>query len=220
MLSATLRQTQRNSPRIADHRSSRAFRFVPFVQAAPSPRVHLAGWKDTCFPHSRQTPIPTRSARGDRDCNCSNHDCQQRSRKLRAKRHRTAPDRTDRRRLPSVWAGTGRTARPASRDHQASRSDVLATASGKGPPSIRHRDRSAREARHVHNPFAGSRCRLGSSSGPIGFGSGAPRDIPLGRAVRRSRSPGTSRMRLLAFTAAAPSVPHDATGQGCDGLGA
>jgi hypothetical protein len=164
MLSATLRQTQRNSPRIADHRSSRAFRFVPFVQAAPSPRVHLAGWKDTCFPHSRQTPIPTRSARGDRDCNCSNHDCQQRSRKLRAKRHRTAPDRTDRRRLPSVWAGTGRTARPASRDHQASRSDVLATASGKGVPSIRHRDRSAREARHVHNPFAGTRCRLGSSS--------------------------------------------------------
>jgi hypothetical protein len=60
MLSATLRQTQRNSPRIADHGSSRAFRFVPSVQAAPSPRVHLAGWKDTCFPHSRQTPIPTR----------------------------------------------------------------------------------------------------------------------------------------------------------------
>jgi hypothetical protein len=134
MLSATLRQTQRNSPRIADHRSSRAFRFVPSVKQRRRRALHLAGRKDTCFPHSRQTPIPTRSARGDRDCNCSNHDRQQWSRKLRAKRHRTAPDRTDRRRLPSVWAGIARTARPASRDHQPSRSDVLATASGKQLP--------------------------------------------------------------------------------------
>jgi hypothetical protein len=176
--------------------------------------------EDTCFPHSRQTPIPTRSARGDRDCNCSNHDCQQRSRKLRAKRHRTAPDRTDRRRLPSVWqepAGRQDRLRATTRHRAATCSPRhLARGYPRSGTAAGARGRHGMSTIPLPDPLVG----LVHPPEPIGFGSGAPRDIPLGRAVRRSRSPGTSRMRLLAFTAAPPSVPHDATGQGCDELGA